>query len=106
MYWSIFNQLRWVRIALLTGGTLITLCNIAFIVGVTTLLTPAHGQTWLEHAQSGRLSEAVRWAVPVGVVGFLGDVFILVIPIPALWNLQMRKRRKFAMMFIFLWGAS
>ena len=39
-----------------------------------------------------------------GGLSLLGDILILLLPIPMIWRLQINNRRKFALMGIFLLG--
>ena len=39
-----------------------------------------------------------------GVFGLLSDVYIFILPLPSLWGLQMRLRRKLGISAIFLTG--
>jgi hypothetical protein len=40
-----------------------------------------------------------------GFLSFLGDLFILGMPLPMIWRLQMNRRSKIALTGIFMFGA-
>lgn len=41
----------------------------------------------------------------VGIINMIGDFCILLVPIPAVWKLQMPRGQKIAILFIFLLGS-
>lgn len=44
-------------------------------------------------------------AVALGIVGLVSDVYLLILPLPAVWNLQLPLRRKLAVSAMFMTGS-
>lgn len=40
----------------------------------------------------------------VGIINLIGDIFILLVPVPSVWRLQMPRGQKIAVSLIFLLG--
>lgn len=95
----------WMRICIYVGSALL----VAFYVGVTItmaiLTTPSSGETWVDHIFSqNELNAQYEVAVPFAAVGFVFDVYLLVLPLRAVWKLQLPNRRKIGVTLIFMTG--
>ena len=106
MYYSIFGQWRWMKIATTAGGvfavvfyTAVTACRFA-------LMTPRRNQTW-EEVQFSRYwghTFSPKFRVATSSVGLAVDILILILPIIGVSKLQMPLRRKIGLGVIFLSG--
>ncbi|MCJ1477408.1 hypothetical protein MMC13_006079 [Lambiella insularis] len=70
------------------------------------LCAPHGGQSQLDYlaAISAAQCENQNLSIAVGVFNILSDFYILCIPLPAIWSLQMPRRRKIGVSAIFLTG--
>lgn len=64
--------------------------------------TPRPGESFFTH-QHGK--EALKLSVPLSAVGIVIDIYILVLPIAAVWRLQMAKKRKIGVCLVFGTGS-
>ncbi|KAL9596411.1 MAG: hypothetical protein Q9179_004623 [Wetmoreana sp. 5 TL-2023] len=66
--------------------------------------TPWPGQTWLEASLSKRCGRDLVLGYVMAAVNVVSDFYLLAIPIPVVWNLQMPLKRKIGVSAIFLTG--
>ncbi|MCJ1470231.1 hypothetical protein MMC07_008876 [Pseudocyphellaria aurata] len=104
LYLQIFKPMRWLRISAYIG----TLVTTAFYIGQTIaqfiFVTPRPGETWFDHAQSQVELKSLVVAVPVSAIGLCIDLYILVLPVIAVNQLQLATQRKFGVILIFMTG--
>ena len=62
-------------------------------------------ETWLESLQSDRCTkDSVPWYYVQGIFGLVSDIYIFILPIPIVWHLNMRMRKRLGVLGIFALG--
>ena len=105
MYLQIFRPMRWLRICAYIGALVTTAFYGAMVVALLVLATPGRGETWTSHFLKPKMGRTKLLPVPTSSVGLLIDLAILVLPIAAVMQLQLPKRRKIGVTLIFMTGS-
>lgn len=99
-----FQPMRWLRVSAYIGAVF----TVAFYSGMTvaqfTFSTPRRGEAWLSHQLTPREKLALAMAVPQSSVGLAIDLYILILPIIAVTQLQLPTPRKVGVILIFSTG--
>jgi len=107
LFLEIFGQLRWLRWLAYFGICFTGLFYLSTLVAYLILCAPK-GQTHLELFTAISSTKCVMQTRPLGIsIGFFNlasDLYILCLPLPAVWSLQMPTRRKIGVSAIFLSG--
>lgn len=75
------------------------------IIGNAILCVPAPGQSWLLAAATSKCEvTADLLGVVTAAISIFNDFFIIAIPIPAVWSLQLATKRKIGVSAIFFTG--
>ncbi|KAI4218695.1 MAG: hypothetical protein L6R36_008805 [Xanthoria steineri] len=107
LYWSIFYPFRWLRYVILGGAAVVTGVYAGFIMYVLISDTPQPGQTWLEKAQANQergTSGGVKLAMTLAAWGLVTDVYILLLPISGVMRLQLSRKKRIALLTVFMTG--
>lgn len=104
MYLQIFRPLRWVRICAYIGALFTTLFYISMTVAVSIFSIPGPGETLFSHQATPREHLSLAMSVPQSAVGLAIDLYILVLPIVAVTQLQLSAKRKFGVILLFMTG--
>ena len=83
------------------GLTIITLHCLAGIIGTAILCIPKPGDSWKMHS-CGVVSKL--FSVIMGAVSVFSDIFVICIPIPVVWQLQLPIRKRIGISVIFIAG--
>jgi hypothetical protein len=83
----------------ITLGTYIPLAILDFI-----WTTPSRGETWV-HQLEGNMQKILATSVPLSAIGFVIDLYILIIPIAGVSVLTMSLKRKIGAMLILFSGS-
>ena len=67
-------------------------------------LTPSIHQTWLEAWLSPKTLTENRLNRPVGIIGLIIDLYLLILPLVAVYQRQMQKNQKFKLVLVFSFG--
>ena len=104
LYLQLFRPMRWLRISIYIGAVMSTLSYTAFTLSALIFTTRRPGETWEQTFTSrhNRLQDEI--AIPVGVVGLLTDIYLLILPSLAVSKLQLQTARKIGLMLIFSTG--
>ena len=103
-YYFLFRPLRWIRISVWTGGTVSAVFYVAVTIIACVLDSPWPGESLQEALLSRHAFVWAQFAIPIGVVGMLVDWYLLILPIPAIWNLQVSPSKKLGVLIIFMTG--
>lgn len=106
MYLQIFRPLKWLRICVYLGAMVTTMFYVATEVFGIVMMTPRKGKAFTTVAASPREAKVLVLCVPLASVGLGIDVYLLVLPITAVMQLQMPFRRKIGVVLIFLTGTA
>lgn len=66
--------------------------------------TPRRGGNYLESFASPQCSKMIDMSLSVGIFGVVSDLYLLIIPIPAVLPLQLPTRQKVGVLAVFLTG--
>ena len=105
LFLRVFLPNRKLKHMIYLGITVITLIFISVIVVATTLCAPRHGEYWDSPAVASRCGKEGVYAVIQGPFNILIDFYILYLPIPILYKLQLQKKKKIGIMAIFMTGS-
>lgn len=104
LYMYIFRQNSKLKRSIYIGATL----NIAFYTSVIItqfiFVTPPHGTSLVEYFVSPRFSKVIILSTPLVAVGLAIDLYLLILPISGVIQLNLPTRRKIAVSLIFLTG--
>lgn len=103
-YYRLFRPLRWVRISVWIGATVSAVFYVAVTTTAFVLNSPWPGESLLEDILSWHYLKFTQLSIPTGVVGMLVDWYLLILPIPAVWTLQMSTSKKLGVLIIFMTG--
>ena len=104
VYLQIFWPFKWVRICVYLGATVTTVFYTTVEIFWLYYMTPRKGETFISVAVSPAEFKVLVLSVPVAAVGLGIDVYLLVLPITAVMQLQLPTRRKIEVVLIFLTG--
>ena len=104
LYLHIFSRLRWLRFLIWAGIICTALFYGSMAIIFSIICTPAKGQSYLEAFLSTQCGKASDISLAAGFFNMLSDIYLLVIPIPAVWSLQLERRRKLGVLIIFATG--
>ncbi|KAF2874574.1 hypothetical protein BDV95DRAFT_659126 [Massariosphaeria phaeospora] len=101
MYLDLFGPLIWLRWACYIGIFANWSLYLGKLVANIYMMTPSPGQTWLEASQTPRYVKSFDMAIPIAVCGLILDVYIFILPLIVLSNLQITKPKKLGLIAIF-----
>ncbi|KAI1772253.1 hypothetical protein F4818DRAFT_180413 [Hypoxylon cercidicola] len=107
LYLKIFSLLRWIRIATILGIVVITAFYLSLSIAFASMCSPSTGASQLDFLYafvSDTCSRTRILVVTQGVGNVLTDLFLLILPMPAVWALQMPLKRKLAVSAMFSIG--
>lgn len=104
LYLHIFSRLRWLRYLVWVGIISTALFYGSMTIIYSVICTPSKGQSYLEAFLSPQCSKASDISLAAGLFNMFSDIYLLVIPIPAVWSLQLERRRKLGVLIIFATG--
>ena len=105
LYLHIFAISRRTR-GLIYGGIIVVLVgNITTTTLIGVVCTPQHGDNWAETYGSRRCyQQSVDTNLSVGLLNAITDFYILWIPLPLVWHLNLPTRKKIGLVLVFLQG--
>lgn len=104
LYLQLFRPMRWLKTCAYIGAVFTVMFYLGMTVAQLTFSTPRHGETWLSHQVTHNENLALAMSVPQSVVGLAIDLYILILPIIAVSQLQLAPRKKVGVMLIFMTG--
>ncbi len=104
VYLQLFHPFKWLRVCIYIGATLTTIFYVTVEVCWIVWITPRKGQTFASVAVSPAMFKSLLLSVPVAAVGLAIDLYLLVLPITAVMQLQLPTRRKVGVTLMFLTG--
>ena len=104
LYLRIFSPSRNMRL-LIYFGIVINLCYyVATAVGMMALCLPRHGEIWAVALYSHHCHHAFTMTYVQGIFNIVSDLFLLILPVPVVWRLQMPQKKKWGVCAIFATG--
>ena len=107
MLLELFGLLTWLRLSVWAGIVLTGAFYFSYLVTILTLCAPRGSQTQLAYLQSLTSLKCAAHNylfLPVGIMNVVSDVYLMVIPLPAIWGLQLPLMKKVGVSAIFLTG--
>ena len=104
LYIQVFRPLKWLRYGSYAGAIVNVLFYFSILVATLAFTVPAPGQTMQQAVQSPRQNRALSVTIPIACVSLVLDVYILVLPIAAVSQLQLSTRRKLGVIAVFMTG--
>ena len=104
LYWNIFKPFRWLKIGIIGG--VVVFIGFYFICTIISLVedAPPPGRTWLENATKTQNDVSRKLSVPLGACAVVSDVYILLLPISGVLQLQLSSKKRFAIIMVFMTG--
>ena len=104
MYLQIFWPFKWLRLCIYLGASLTLLVYLGFEIFWLYSMTPRKRGTWAAMAASPLEFKTLVLSVPIAAVGLGINVYLLVLPITAVMQLQLPTRRRIGVILIFMTG--
>lgn len=95
LYLQLFRPMKWLRVCIYSGVLLSTVFYWSLSITLF-VFGPPRGQTWAEsYVSSPFITNGLNIAVAAG--GLLIDVWLFILPLTAISNLQLQSSRKFGL---------
>ena len=104
LYLRLFKPNLWTRACIYFGIASTFAVYVATTVAFGALCIPRSGETWLEADFSPRCRSSLVMSYVQGIFNVVSDFYLLILPIPVVWNLQMPMRKKIGVLTIFTTG--
>ena len=106
LYYRLFARHQWIRYMVYLGiGSALAMYTAGMIV-YGYLCLPRRGQSWIEAGLSSRChGQFIMIGYVRGPFNVLSDIFLLLLPLPAVWQLHLPLRKKLGISGIFLTGS-
>ena len=104
LYYRVFSLDRWTKIAIYFGITIIALFYIATGVTNFVLCTPWRHEDWTSTSFEKRCDRAEVQSDIQGIFGLVSDLYIFILPLPAVYRVRMSSQKKLAITAVFLTG--
>ena len=105
LYLRIFSPLRRVKLLIYLGIAIILLTNAVISILFAALCAPRNGQLYsVQYNTSQCFDNATNLTLASAVVNFVSDLYLLWLPLPLVWNLQLTTKRKLGIIAIFMTG--
>ncbi len=105
LYLELFRVKKQARITVAIGVTIITAQCLATIIGYSVLCVPKPGESWLMHTSTYKCRvTATLFGVGMGAISVFSDLYVILIPLPVVWKLQVATRKKVGVSIVFITG--
>lgn len=107
LYYRLFARHQWIRYLVYLGiGSAAAMYTASMIV-YGYLCLPRRGQSWIAASFSSRCGrQLIMIAYVRGPFNVFSDLYLLFLPLPAVWQLQLPLRKRLGIAGIFLTGSS
>lgn len=109
LYLQVFRILRWMRLACVIGIVCITAFQLSLSISFAAMCAPSTGSSQIDFLLAFVSDTRTHTRILVviqGVGNVTTDIFLVILPLPAVWNLQMPLKRKIAVLSMFMIGLS
>lgn len=103
-YYTLFKVKRYVRISVYIAGTLTGAFYSILTILFFGICSPRPGESMLELTLSHRYLQFANMSLAVGVISMILDWILLVLPITAVWKIQLSTARKIGVILVFATG--
>ena len=97
--------MRWLRINIYIGAILLTIFYWSFTIALIVFASRDPRDSWVELSLSQRRVDSHKTNLPMAVGGLIIDIWLLVLPLVAVYRLQLHKTRKVALIIVFSTGS-
>lgn len=97
----IFSSLRWLRILARLGAIFNMLFYFSGAITLIALGSPRHGQDYLEMLSGPAGTRSRTFGVVQGILNVVSDFYLLLVPLPAVWGLQLPLLKRMEILAIF-----
>ncbi|KAF1958161.1 hypothetical protein CC80DRAFT_469031 [Byssothecium circinans] len=104
LYLRIFSIQKY-RIATWATGALVVITWLGALIGSLSICKPLAYQ-WDKTIPGGRCGNLIRGYQLIGIPNLLSDIIMMVLPLPAIWKLQMGIAAKIGLVVTFLFGSA
>lgn len=106
LYYRLFARHRWMRNLVYLGIASVGVMYMASMIVYGYLCLPRRGQSWIEAGFSSRChKQFIMIGYVRGPFNLLSDLYLLLLPLPAIWQLHMPLRKKIGIAGIFFTGS-
>ncbi|KAI9656910.1 MAG: hypothetical protein M1821_003549 [Bathelium mastoideum] len=103
-FYSLFYPLRYVRLCVYIGAPLLVAYYASVTITAFALGSPWPGESLLDDFLSWHYKKFSQFSIPTGVIGIIVDWYLLILPMPAVWSLQLSSAKKIGVMLVFMTG--
>ena len=104
MYLRIFSPNLQTRYLIYFGMVIMVLFYTACLLVEAISCTPRSGETWIEAQLSKRCGRDLTLGYVMAAFNVVSDFYLLAIPLPVVWKLQLPLRRKIGVSAVFMTG--
>lgn len=104
LYLQIFGPLRWLRLCAYSGVIFTTISYGVMTVLSFIFASPRRGQVLFQKQTSAKARDAKLLSIPQSVIGLVVDLAILLLPIIAVLQLQLPRRKQVGVILVFMTG--
>lgn len=97
----IISILRWLRILVYVGAIFNVLFYFSGSIALFVLASPRHGQNYLTVLAGPAGAHGKTLVIVQGVVNVVSDFYLLVVPLPAVWDLKLPLNKRLRILAIF-----
>ena len=105
MYFEVFQVKPWMRVAIIVGMIFTGLAYLPGVILDTIFCAARPGETWdplLGAKITGRCDKMIYWGIVQGSCAILIDIYIFVLPIQPIVQLQLGLKRKIQILAVFM----
>ena len=103
-YLQIFWPLTWCRWSIRITASLSSAFYLAMTIVQFYFMTPRHGETMAQHFEGKMATKVTRLSIPTSSVGLGIDVVLLIVPLRAVFQLQLAKAKRIRLCLTFMVG--
>lgn len=100
----VFSPDPWSRRMIYFGIAMIVMFYTATTIALGSVCIPSHHKSWQEAGFASKCRDATIMGHIVGSFNVFSDFYIMLLPLPVIWKLQLPLRRKIGVSAIFLTG--
>lgn len=104
LYLQIFDCLLWLKCLVWIGIVVTGLFYFSGMIAVLAMCVPQHGESYLESLASPKCGGTKVLSLVIGAFNIISDLYLLIIPLPAIWSLQLPLRKKVGVVMVFMTG--
>ena len=108
MLLELFGLLTWLKVLVWLGIVVSGLFYFAYLIVIVALCAPRGEQTQLAYLiilATPRCQQNPAIILSVGIMNVVSDIYLLVLPLPVIWSLQLPTIKKLGISAIFLTGS-